>query len=159
MKYPLNADSVTLRLFNQTLWWDIEKSTQEKNPSNATYVTLPLFKQTVWAQIWNSTMWKILQMQPVCLCLGEKSFKCNLCDFASVQADSLRTNLKYHYGKKSFKCNQCGFASFQAGDFRTHLKIHSGGKSLKWKQCDFASVQSDSLIREPVKKVLADFAR
>ena len=37
---------------------------------------------------------------------GEKSNKCNQCDYASSRADSLRAHLKTHSGKKSNKCSQ-----------------------------------------------------
>ena len=37
---------------------------------------------------------------------GENSNKCNQCDFASIQAVSLRKHLKTHSGEKSNKCNQ-----------------------------------------------------
>ena len=59
---------------------------------------------------------------------GEKVYKCNQCDFASVGADNLRKHLKTPSGEKLFKCNQCDFASVQAGNLRTHLKTHSGEK-------------------------------
>ena len=62
---------------------------------------------------------------------GEKSNKCNQCDFASSRAGDLRRHLKTHIGEKSIKCNQCDFASAQAGDLRRHLKTHSGEKSSK----------------------------
>ena len=57
---------------------------------------------------------------------GDKSKKCNQCDFASSQAGNLRTHLKTHGGEKSNKCNQCDYASSQAGNLRTHLKMHGG---------------------------------
>ena len=34
-------------------------------------------------------------------------------------------------GEKSNKCNQCDFVSFQAGNLRRHLKTHSGEKLIK----------------------------
>ena len=34
-------------------------------------------------------------------------------------------------GDKSNKCNQCDFASIQAGNLRRHLKTHSGEKTNK----------------------------
>ena len=57
---------------------------------------------------------------------GEKSNKCNQCDFASSEAGNLRTHLKTHSGEKSNKCDQCDFASSRACHLRTHLKTHSG---------------------------------
>ena len=47
---------------------------------------------------------------------GEKSNKCNQCEYASSVKSSLRTHLKMHSGEKSNKCNQCDYASFQAGN-------------------------------------------
>ena len=60
---------------------------------------------------------------------GEKSNKCNQCDYSSSQAGNLRAHLRTHSGEKSNKCNQCNYTSFRAGDLRTHLKTHSGEKS------------------------------
>ena len=48
-------------------------------------------------------------------------------------------HLKTHTGEKSDKCNQCDFASSKAGNLRTHLKTHSGEKSNKCSERDFAS--------------------
>ena len=56
---------------------------------------------------------------------GEKSNNCNQCDFASVRAGDLNTQLKRHSGEKSNKCNQCDYASSDAGYLRRHLKKHT----------------------------------
>ena len=84
----------------------------------------------------------------------EKTYKCNLCDYASVHGRNLRRHLKTlwrkgvqmqpvqvhiffcssfegsymrgHSGEKSYKCNQCEFASAWTGSLRKHLKTHSG---------------------------------
>ena len=45
-----------------------------------------------------------------------------------------------HSGEKSNKCNQCDYASSRAGDLRRHLKTHTGEKSNKCNQCDYASL-------------------
>ena len=62
---------------------------------------------------------------------GEKTNKCNQCDYASSEAGNLRKHLKTHSGEKSNKCNQCDFASSQATPLKTHLKTHSGEKTNK----------------------------
>ena len=64
-------------------------------------------------------------------CNGEKSNKCNQCDYASSGAGHLRRHLKTHSGEKPNKCNQCDFASSQVGNLRRHLKTHTGEKSNK----------------------------
>ena len=69
----------------------------------------------------------------------EKTYKCNQCNFASVQADNLKRHLKTHSGEKSNKCKQCDYASSHASDLRRHMKSHSENESNKCKQCDYAS--------------------
>ena len=59
---------------------------------------------------------------------GEKSNKCNQCDYASSYAHYLRTHLKMHSGEKSNKCNQCDYVSFEASNLRRHLEMHCGEK-------------------------------
>ena len=50
--------------------------------------------------------------------------------------------MKTHSGEKSNKINQCDYASIQADDLKTHVKTHSE-KSIKCSQCDFASSRAD----------------
>ena len=72
---------------------------------------------------------------------GEKSNKCNQCDYASYQAGDLMRHLKIHSGEKFNKCSQCEFASSRTDKLKTHLKTHSGEKTKKCNHCDFASSQ------------------
>ena len=60
--------------------------------------------------------------------IGEKSNKCNQCEYASSHADSLRTHLKTHSGEKLWKCSQCDFASSYSHHLRLHLKSHIDGE-------------------------------
>ena len=86
--------------------------------------------------------------------IGERSYKCNKCDFASTKAGDFRRHLKTHSGEKSSKCNllrqgprliwvgepdKTNFASSHAGNLRIYFKTHSGEKSSKCTQCNFAS--------------------
>ena len=75
---------------------------------------------------------------------GEKSSKCNQCDYLSSVTSNLKRHLKRHSGVNSDKCNQC---DSQTGDLRRHLKTHSGEKSNKCNQCDFASSRAGHLRR------------
>ena len=76
---------------------------------------------------------------------GEKSNKCNQCDFASSYASALRAHLKTHSGEKPNKCNQCDYESLNAGNLKRHLKVHSGEKSNKCNKCDYASSRAGDL--------------
>ena len=46
-----------------------------------------------------------------------------------------------HSGEKSNKCNQCDYVYFRASDLKKHLKMHSGEKSNKCNQCNYTSSQ------------------
>ena len=81
---------------------------------------------------------------------GERSNKCNQCDFASCEADHLKRHFITHSGEKSDKCNQCDYASSLEVNLRTHLKEHNGEKSNKCNQCDFAS-SNPSTLRDHLK--------
>ena len=78
---------------------------------------------------------------------GNRSHKCNHCDFASSWASTYRNHLKMHSGEKPNKCNQCNYASIHAGSLRVHLKAHSGEKSNKCNQCYFASSYKSALMK------------
>ena len=73
---------------------------------------------------------------------GEKPNKCNQCDYASSQADNLRSHLKKHIEEKSNKCNQCKFGCSDPSSLRSHMKLHSGGKSNKCNQCTMCTLDS-----------------
>ena len=55
---------------------------------------------------------------------GEKSNKCNECNYASSQAGDLRKHLEKHSGEKSNKCNECKLALYWASNLGTHLKTN-----------------------------------
>ena len=76
---------------------------------------------------------------------GEKSKKCNQCNYATSRASNLRKHLKTHNWEKSNKYNQCGYVSSLADVLKEHLKTHSGEKSNKCNQCDYVSSQAAHL--------------
>ena len=78
---------------------------------------------------------------------GEKSNKCNQCDYASSDPSSLRKHLKRHSGEKSNKCNHCDYTSCYASSLKTHLKIHSQSQTTN-QHCSV----SDSLTNQRVAR-------
>ena len=45
-------------------------------------------------------------------------------------------------GEKSNKCNQCNYTSSRAGNLKTHLKTHSGENPNKCSEGNYASSQT-----------------
>ena len=78
---------------------------------------------------------------------GEKSKKCNQCEYACSGLINLRKYFKTHSGEKSNKCNQCDYSSSRADALRRHLKMHSVEKPNKCNQCDYASLHASHLKR------------
>ena len=84
-----NAINATLPVLIQVIWVNMWNHTLGKNQINATNVTLDLFVQT-----------KIQSMRLCLYCLskhlkshiGEKSNKCNDCDFTSIRANKNAIN-------------------------------------------------------------------
>ena len=76
---------------------------------------------------------------------GEKSSKCNQCDFVCSQAGNLKMHLKTHGGTKPTKCNQCDYASSYASALKTHMRTHNGEKPFICKQCNYASAYASAL--------------
>ena len=60
--------------------------------------------------------------------VGEKSNKCNQCDYASSHAFSLRRHMKMHTREKSYKCNQCDHASSHTSNLKAQMKTQTGEK-------------------------------
>ena len=50
--------------------------------------------------------------------------------------------MKTHKGEKSHKCDQCDYACYQSGNLKKHMKTHNGEKSHKCARCDFACNQA-----------------
>ena len=76
---------------------------------------------------------------------GEKSCKCNQCDFACSDPSSLSRHLGTHTVEKPNKCNKCDNAFARASDLREHMKIHSGEKTNKCNHCNYAFTKAGNL--------------
>ena len=80
---------------------------------------------------------------------GEKPNECNLCDYASSDAGSLRKHLKTHSGEKSNKCGVCE-KGFRRNDEmmkhkkKQHLGVDVVAKPLKTENAIFQQVKIKS---------------
>ena len=69
---------------------------------------------------------------------GEKSTKCNQCEYGSSKKGSLKAHLKVHGGEPSNKFKRCEYAPLHAYNLRVNLKTHKREYLYKCKHCDFA---------------------
>ena len=118
----------------QPIWGLIRKRMKKKSPTNANKWNMPLTEPTIWDSIWRLTSNG-----------GEKSHKCNQCEYASYHAQSLKVHNVTHSGEKPYKCGQCEYTTSLLTSTRMHMKIHSGEKMHKCNQCEYASYHTGSL--------------
>ena len=64
-----------------------------------------------------------------------KSHKCSKCDYASSQADVVRSHVIAQSGEKSQKCNKCEYLVSHANTLKVHMKIHPGENDVKCNIC------------------------
>ena len=76
---------------------------------------------------------------------GEKPYKCSNCDYTSTALGNLKRHFKTHSEEKTYTCNQCNYASHDTSPLRTHLKTHSGERAYRCHQCDYRSNQLGNL--------------
>jgi uncharacterized Zn-finger protein len=60
---------------------------------------------------------------------GEKSYKCNIYDYASKRLGNFKRHERIHTGEKPYKCNICDYACKQLDNFKD-MSIYMQDKSL-----------------------------
>ena len=57
------------------------------------------------------------------------------CEYASSQADVVRSHVIAQSGEKSQKCNKCEYLVSHANTLKVHMKIHPGENDVKCNIC------------------------
>ena len=70
---------------------------------------------------------------------GEKSYKCNKCDYSTQRRNDLRLHMMKHTGENPYKCNKCDYSTQRHNDLRLHMMKHTGEKSYKCNKCDYST--------------------
>ena len=73
---------------------------------------------------------------------GEKSFRCNQCNYTCDRPGKLKSHMLVHSGEKSFACTQCDYSANQTSHLKNHMMIHSGEKPFSSKQCHYSFTRS-----------------
>lgn len=63
--------------------------------------------------------------------IGEKPFKCTICEREFRQSSTLTNHVKIHTGEKPFSCNFCSKQFRQLSTLSNHVKIHTGMEICK----------------------------
>ncbi|XP_040844107.1 transcriptional repressor CTCFL [Ochotona curzoniae] len=78
---------------------------------------------------------------------ASRTFCCNVCDFSSSRASSLKRHMKTHSSEKPHLCHLCLKAFRTASLLRNHINTHTGNRPYKCGDCDMAFVTSGELVR------------
>ena len=88
---------------------------------------------------------------------GERAHKCNICNYESTQAASVRRHIDSIHNKikpkreyKRIQCLKCDYGATSASKLKEHNMIHTGEKPHKCNQCGFASLRERDLRRHMV---------
>ncbi len=61
---------------------------------------------------------------------GIKPFKCDACDYATVERSHLKVHVRVHTGEKPFKCGSCEYATAQSSTLKVVLKLGKRNQTL-----------------------------
>ena len=115
------------------MWWELCWEGSPKKSQEKTQHCGGKAKVENNSEMWNMCLWNIKSGQL-------EGTKVN-CKYASSRAGDLRKHLKKHSGEKSNKCNQCDYASSNADHLRTHSgeKSHKCNQYQYAHLCVFSS--------------------
>ena len=73
---------------------------------------------------------------------GEKTFKCDQCNYTSAEAGKVKVHKRKHTGEKPPKCDQCSYCSNEASKVKLHMQKQTGDKPFKCDQCNYSATQA-----------------
>ena len=65
------------------------------------------------------------------LFIGEKPYKCDVCDYATTRRGNLRTHQRIHTGEKPYQCDICDKRFSTKPKLTQHIFVHTGEKPFK----------------------------
>ena len=63
--------------------------------------------------------------------IGEKPYKCDVCDYATTRRGNLRTHQRIHTGEKPYQCDICDKRFSTKPKLTQHIFVHTGEKPFK----------------------------
>ncbi|KAM6340259.1 LOW QUALITY PROTEIN: transcriptional repressor CTCFL, partial [Alca torda] len=75
----------------------------------------------------------------------EKTFKCSVCKYSSVEASQMKRRICSHTGERPYACDICSYASKDACKLKRHMITHSGEKPYECYVCQAKFSQSGTM--------------
>ncbi|XP_050391984.1 zinc finger protein 236 [Patella vulgata] len=76
---------------------------------------------------------------------GEKLFACSVCCKSFTRNSILQDHMRIHTGQRQFKCDVCSKSFYDINGLKRHKRIHTGVKPYKCDVCGKAFIQSGTL--------------